>query len=56
MSQQNCEASIMDALFNVSSEIAQERDKTEREIKALLECGDDHKALRLMRKHFGVAQ
>lgn len=44
----------MDALFDTSFAIAKERDKTEREIKALLESGEDQKALRLMRKHLGV--
>jgi hypothetical protein len=48
------DASAIDALFDLSFEIAKERDKTEREIKALLEAGEDQKALRLMRKHLGV--
>lgn len=43
------------ALEQVSLEIMRERDKTEREIKTLLEQGEDQKALRLMRKHLGVA-
>lgn len=44
----------LDALAAASLEIMRERDKTERDIKALLEDGKDQKALRLMRKHLGV--
>ncbi len=53
ISDRQSEAAI-DALAEVSLEIMAERDKTEREIKSLLESGDDQKALRLMRKHLGV--
>ena len=49
----NADASL-DALAQVSLEIMRERDNTEREIKALLERGEDLKALQLMRRHLGV--
>jgi hypothetical protein len=42
------------ALAEVSLEIMRERDKTEREIKFLLEANQDLEALELMRKHFNV--
>ena len=45
----------IDTLAEVSLEIMRERDKTEREIKELLELNHDEEALRLMRKHLGVA-
>ena len=48
------ENAAFSAMFDTSLEISEERDKTEREIKALLEKGEDQKALRLMRKHLGV--
>lgn len=50
----NDEDAALAALSQVSLEIMAERDKTEREIKALLERGEDQKALLLMRKHLGV--
>lgn len=48
------DSASFDALAEVSLEIMRERDKTEREIKSLLESNQDQKALRLMRKHLGV--
>jgi hypothetical protein len=45
---------VFASLCDLSLEISAERDKTEREIKALLEQGQDHKALQLMRKHLGI--
>ena len=47
--------SVLSALSDVALEILRERDKTEREIKELLEQNRDQEALRLMRKHLGVA-
>ncbi len=47
--------SVLRALSDVALEILRERDKTEREIKELLEQNQDRKALQLMRKHLGVA-
>lgn len=46
---------VLSALSDVALEILRERDKTEREIKELLEQNQDQKALLLMRKHLGVA-
>jgi len=46
---------VLSALSDVALEILRERDKIEREIKELLEQDQDRKALRLMRKHLGVA-
>ena len=48
------EDSLLSAVCATALEIFAERDKTEREIKALLEKGDDQKALILMRKHLGI--
>lgn len=48
------DSASLDALAAVSLEIMRERDKTERDIKALLEDGKDQKALQLMRRHLGV--
>lgn len=45
---------VIHSLAEVALEISAERDKTEREIKALLERNEDQKALRLMRKHLNV--
>jgi hypothetical protein len=45
---------VLKALSDVSLEIMRERDKTERQIKELLEQNQDRKALQLMRKHLGV--
>ena len=45
---------VLSALSDVSLEIMRERDKIERQIKALLEQNQDRKALQLMRKHLGV--
>lgn len=49
----NSTASI-EALAEVSLAIMRERDKTERQIKILLEAGKDRDALQLMKKHLGV--
>lgn len=46
---------VLSALSDVALEILRERDKTEREIKELLEQNHDQAALLLMRKHLGVA-
>lgn len=46
---------VLSALSDAALEILRERDKTEREIKKLLEQNHDQEALRLMRKHLGVA-
>lgn len=46
--------SILNALADVSLEIMAERDKTEREIRDLLVKGEDQKALRLLRRYWGV--
>ena len=43
------------ALSDVALEIMRERDKTEREIKDLLEQNHEQEALQLMRKYLGVA-
>lgn len=48
------DSASLDAIASVSLEIMRERDKTERDIKALLEEGQDQKALQLMRKHLDV--
>jgi hypothetical protein len=45
---------VLKALSDVSLEIMRERDKTERQIKELLEQNQDRKALQLMRQHLGV--
>ena len=45
---------VLSALSDVSLEIMRERDKTERQIKELLEQNQDREALQLMRKHLGV--
>jgi len=45
---------VLKTLSDVSLEIMRERDKTERQIKELLEQNQDRKALQLMRKHLGV--
>jgi hypothetical protein len=47
--------SVLNALSDAALEILRERDKTERKIKELLEQNHDQEALRLMRKHLGVA-
>lgn len=44
----------LDALAKTADEIASDRDRTEREIKSLLESGNDAEALALMRKHLNV--
>ena len=44
----------VDSLAQVAMQIARERAEVQREIKELLERGDDQKALKLMRKHLGV--
>lgn len=48
------EDAALAALADVALEISEERDKTERQIKALLEQGKDQSALRLLRKHWGL--
>lgn len=44
----------MDGLVTAAMEIAARRDKTEREIRDLLLANEDEKALKLMRKYFGI--
>jgi hypothetical protein len=50
----NLNDSQMEGLVAAAMEIATRRDKTQREIRDLLLANEDEKALKLMRKYFGI--